>query len=116
MNHTASVAINGKTLAIGVLTVTACIFFVGLILVSQPPAYAIGQLDRGGDYIMLTQQLSTTTEGIVVIDAAAKQMIVYQYDYNNRSLDILKRVYLDQLPKPNRPAETEQRPTPGRRP
>jgi len=115
MNSAAVSTIDNRTLAIGVLSVTACIFFVGLVLVPQPPVYAIGQLDRGGDYIMLTQQLSTTTEGVVVIDAAAKQMIVYQYDYNNRALDILRRVYLDQLPKPTRSGEGEQRPGPGRR-
>ncbi len=113
MDHAPSSSLDAKALAIGVLTITACILFVGLILINQSPAYAIGMNDRGGDYIMLTQQLSDTTEGIVVIDAAAKQMIVYEYDYNNRSLDILRQVPLDQLPKA-RPAESEQRPAPSR--
>jgi hypothetical protein len=91
--------IDSKTFAIGVLSVTACVLFVGLILISQPPARAMGMNDRGADYVMLTQQLSPTSEGLVVIDAAAKQMIIYAYDYNNRSLDILRRVNLEQLPK-----------------
>ncbi len=103
--------LDAKVFAIGVLGITACVLFVGLILISQQPTYATGMNDRGGDYIMLTQQLSTTTEGIVVIDAAAKQLIVYDFDYNNRSLEILRRVYLDQLPRP-RATEGEQVPAP----
>lgn len=97
--------IDGKTLGIGVLSVTAAILFVGLMLVSnQPPrqAQAIGMNDRAGDYIMLTQQLSTTTEAVVVIDAAAKQMIAYEFDYNNKVLEILQRVNLADMPKPGR--------------
>ena len=92
-----------RTFAIGVLSVTACVLFVGLILVAQRPAYAIGMNDRGGDYILLTQQISTTSEAVVVIDAAAKQLIVYEFDYNNKNLNILRRVPLDQLPRPREP-------------
>jgi hypothetical protein len=87
-------------LATGALGLTACALFVALILVTQPAAQAIGMNDRGGDYIMLTQQLSSTTEGVVVIDAAAKQMIIYAFDYNTKTLEILRQVPLDQLPKP----------------
>ncbi len=92
--------IDTRTFAAGVLGITACILFVGLMFLASTPAGAIGMSDRGGDYIMLTQQLSSTTEGIVVIDAAAKQMIVYGFDYNNKTLEIIRRVPLDQLPKP----------------
>ena len=100
MSTTPSRPLDARTFAIGVLGITACVLFVGLILMQQQPAYAIGMNDRGGDYILLTQQLSTTTEGIVVVDAAAKQVVIYNFDYNNRSLEILRRIYLDQLPKP----------------
>lgn len=114
MTSAADHSVDQKAFVIGVLSVTACILFVGLILISQPPAYAIGMNDRGGDYIMLTQQLSTTTEGVVVIDAAAKRMVIYEYDYNNHSLEMLRQVPLDQLPTPRAPAE-EPQPTPRRR-
>jgi 5-bromo-4-chloroindolyl phosphate hydrolysis protein len=107
MSTTPSRPLDARIFAIGVLGITACVLFVGLILISQQPAYAIGMNDRGGDYIMLTQQLSTTTEGIVVVDAAAKQVIIYNFDYNNKALEILRRIYLDQLPKP-RATEAEQ--------
>lgn len=114
MSATPSRPLDARTFAIGVLGITACVLFVGLILIAQQPAYAIGMNDRGGDYIMLTQQLSTTTEGVAVVDAAAKQVVIYSFDYNNRSLEILRRIYLDQLPKP-RATDTEPPPVPRRR-
>lgn len=79
---------DGRLFAIGVLSVTACVLFVGFLLLSMTPspAYGIGQNDRGGDYIMLTQQLSTSTEGIVVVDAAVKRMTIYNYDYNKKTI------------------------------
>jgi len=100
MNATQN-TIDGKTFAIGVLSITACILFVGFLLIAATPtpAYGIGQIDRGGDYIMLTEQLSTTQEGVVVIDAATKQMSVYSLDVNRKQLVMLERnVPLSKLP------------------
>ena len=116
MNTTSPTTIDGQTFGIGVLSVTACVLLVGLLLVSMQaptPAYGIGTSDRGGDYIMITQQVSNTTEGVVVIDAAAKQLIVYAFDYNSKSLEILEQVSLDLLPKP-REREIDPRQQPGR--
>ena len=93
--------IDNKTLAIGVLSITACILFVGLLLVTmQPtPAYGIGQTDRGGDYIMLTQQLTNSQEGVLIIDAAARQMTLYALNGSNKQLQVLHaNIPLDQLP------------------
>jgi hypothetical protein len=110
MNANQTQAIDGKTFAIGVLTVTACILFIGFLLVGNAairPAYGFAMNDRGGDYILMTQQLSNSNESLVVIDAAAKRMIVYVFDYNDKALEILTPpVDLSQMPKPsdqNRP-------------
>jgi hypothetical protein len=100
MMHTGK-AIDTRTLALGVLSITACVLFVGLMLVSQQPAYGTGMNDRGGDYIMVTQQISSSSEAVVVIDAAAQMMIVYTFDYNNKRLEILERISLSQMPKRN---------------
>jgi uncharacterized membrane protein len=100
MNRPAN-TIDSKALAIGVLSITACILFVGLLMLTmQPqPAYGIGQIDRGGDYIMLTQQLSSSQEGVVIIDAASRQMTLYALDGSNKQLQILQsNIPLDQLP------------------
>ena len=95
-------SVDVRTFAIGVLSVTACVLFVGLLLVaSQPsPAYGIGQNDRGGDYVMLTQQLTSSNEGLIVVDAAAQKMILYGFDFNRKSLRIVDGFNLERLRKP----------------
>ena len=98
-----------RLFAIGILSVTAAVLFVGLMLVSQPEARATGMNDRGGDYIMLTQQISATSEGVVVVDASSKQMIIYEYDYNNRNLAIVQRVNLQDYSKIRGPEGTPPR-------
>ena len=87
-----SATIDGRTFAIGVLSVTACILFVGLLLITMTPksAYAFGQNDRSGDYIMLTQQLTNSQEGVVIIDAASRQMMLYAFNGSNKQLQVLQ--------------------------
>jgi len=96
-------AFDGRLLGISVLSVTACILLVGLVLLlarTPQPAYAIGQSDRGGDYIMLTEQISSSSEAVIVVDAAAQRMIIYGFDYNKKILEIVQQVPLDRLPGP----------------
>ena len=97
--------IDGRTLAIGVLSVTACILFVGFLLVTTftTPAHAIGMNDSAGDYKVATQQLTTSSEGVVVIDAAAKRLIVYGFDYNRKQLVPLSTFELERLQAPAPP-------------
>ncbi|MBN2446566.1 MAG: hypothetical protein JXO22_07570 [Phycisphaerae bacterium] len=84
-------AIDGKTFAIGVLSVTACILFVGFLLItlSPQPAYASRMNDRGSDYIMATQSISSSKEGLIVMDAAAKQMLLYVFDTTRREKQLM---------------------------
>ncbi len=93
--------IDEKSLAIGVLAVTACVLFVGLLLVGSQPraAMAIGQNDSSGDFKMLTQQVSNSTEVLVVIDAASQRMNLYRLDFSRRELQLVQpNIPLDQLP------------------
>ncbi len=105
MDTTRNTGVDGKTFAIGVLSVTACILFVGFMLLTMRPAQAIGLSDKAGDYKMLTQQLSSGTEGVVVIDGAARQLIVYAFDWNNKVLEIATQLDLSQIPKPREPGQ-----------
>ncbi len=101
--HTQRPNLDGRSLAIAVLSITACILFVGLLLIgNQPaPAYAIGQSDRGGDYIMLTMQLSNSQEGVVIVDAATRQMSLYALNGSNKRLQIVHpNINLAELPVP----------------
>lgn len=91
--------LDSRTFAIGVLSITGCVLFVGFLLLAANPrtAHAIGQSDRGGDYIMLTQQLSSSQEGVVVIDAAAQRLHLYGFDFNRKELVLVSRIPLDRL-------------------
>jgi hypothetical protein len=94
-------AVDVKTFAIGVLSVTATVLFVGFLMLAFTPrtAFGIGMSDRSGDYIIVTQQISNSIEGIVVIDAAAQRMNVYALDANTKRLGLIEQnLRLDNLP------------------
>ena len=98
--------IDSKRFTIGVLSVTATILFVGLVVLNQlPTAYAIGQTARGGDYVVSTAQVSNSVEAVYILDAAASKVIAYYYDTNRKRLEQLagfdlQRLREDQLPRP----------------
>ncbi|MCK4341258.1 MAG: hypothetical protein KAY37_05985 [Phycisphaerae bacterium] len=115
MDRNASATIDGKTFAIGILSVTACVLFVGFMLTTMQPAQAIGHSDRAGDYKMLTMQVSRTKEDVVILDAAAKRTIIYDFDQGTRALEIATLIPLDQLPKPREPDPGQQVPAGVRR-
>jgi hypothetical protein len=99
MNATAR-PLDARTLAIGVLSITACILFVGFLLISSSPtpAYGFGQNDRGGDYIILTQQLTGSSEALIVIDAASHRMVLYGFDITSKAIVPIQGIPLDELP------------------
>ncbi len=74
---------------IGVLSVTATILLVGVILATiggQNQAMASGQADRGGDYVVVTGQFTLNTELVYITDAAVKKLNVYSYDRTRRQI------------------------------
>ncbi len=82
---------DGKNLTIGVLSVTATILLVGIILTTvggHNVAVATIDTDRGGDYTIATGQFSQSTEQVYVIDAAARRLNAYSYDKTRRQLII----------------------------
>lgn len=91
---------NNQNLAIGVLTVTAVILFVGTILSTaggRSDAMAFGQLDRGGDYILLTGQFTENRELLYVTDAAAQRLNVYSYETSTRQFVLWDTVNLARM-------------------
>jgi hypothetical protein len=100
------VSLDARTFAIGVLSVTATVLFVGLLMLASTPraAHGIGMVDRAGDYIVVTQQISNSLEGIVVLDAAAKRMNIYALDANTKRIGLIEQnIRLDQLPGARQP-------------
>lgn len=88
--------ISRDTLAIGVLSITATILLVGvLVVVSMPtPAAAIGETDRGGDYVMVTSQFMNNWEVLFVTDGAVGRMAAYFYNLNNQTIQLWDAVEL----------------------
>ncbi len=84
---------NSKDLAIGILSITATILFVGLLLVSlahPESAYAFGQNATGGDYVVATSQLDAGAELVYVLDAGAERLNVYGFDMNVGRIELVK--------------------------
>lgn len=108
--------IDGKTFVIGVLSVTACILFIGFMLITTQSAQAVGMNDEAGDYKMLTMQINRSTELVVITDAAAERAIFYGFDYSQKRLEMLATIPLKDLPKPPEPAGDEPAPARRRRP
>lgn len=106
--------LDGKSLAIGVLSVTAAVFLAAFLLLTTltKPAQAIGMNDSGGDYKMLTQQLTSSQEGIVIMDLAAQRMVLYGFDYSRKELMPLSGFELKDLRKPLQSGKPRPTPNP----
>lgn len=82
---------DSKNFAIGILSTTAVILLVGLVLVqSRPePAYGFGMNAQGGDYLLTTGQLQPSQEVLYVIDAASERLLVYGFDMGRKQIAIV---------------------------
>jgi hypothetical protein len=89
---------DNRNLTIGILCVTATILFVGVVLSTtggRNEAMAIGQLDRGGDYVVVTGQFSESQELVYVTDAAAQRLNAYSYDAKIRQFTLWDSIDLN---------------------
>ncbi len=100
-----------ERLSIGVLSITAVILLVGVVVVSvvNDRAMAIGMSDRGGDYILVTMQFNIGTENVVVTDAAAQRMNVYGLNLSTKRVDIWTWADLRQLQRKAQPPQRRRR-------
>ena len=75
-----------KNLAIGVLSITAMVLLVGLVIVSrQPSAFAAaGPGIQTGDYILTTGQFLPDEDLLYVVDAVQERLVVYRFDVRSR--------------------------------
>ncbi len=97
---------DNQSYTIGVLSITAAVLLVGVILIPDRAgnsAMAFGQLDRGGDYIILTGQFNENSELIYITDAAARRLNVYSYDPTTRQIIVWDSVDMARLDMAARP-------------
>ena len=89
--------IDRNDLAIGVLSVTAVVLFVSLILVqaTTTPALAGGMTAQGGGFVMTVGALTIGDEEIVyLVDTSSNKMVTYRFDPASRQIAVLQGVDL----------------------
>jgi hypothetical protein len=103
-----------KNLTIGVLSTTAAIMLVGLVLVTcrTSPVIAAGMTEHGGDYIMTVGASPQADEQFLyVIDVPLQKMVVYRfvYDSTRAAVDMLQGIDLGEFrEKAGQPAGRRQ--------
>jgi len=92
---------DSKNFAIGVLSTTAVILLVGVLIIhgNSKPAFASGMTASGGKYILTVGSVSINDEELVfVIDTGAKKMLAYRFDTGGGQIQIVSGVNLADLP------------------
>ncbi len=92
-----------RNFAIGVLSTTAAIMLVGLVLVTTRPTQvsAAGMTATGGDYIMSVGTTPQTDEEyLFVVDVPMQKMVVYRFDANKSIVDLIQGIDLSEFRKP----------------
>jgi len=106
---------NSKDLTIGILSTTAAILLVGLLVVHAlpEPVHASGMGSIGGDYVLTVgTDVSADQELLYLVDAPQEKMIVYRFDGGRGSIEIVQGIEF----KPLRDAAAAQpAQQPGRR-
>jgi|CXWL01.1.fsa_nt_gi hypothetical protein len=105
-----------RNFAIGVLSTTAAIMLVGLVLVTTrpTPVSAAGMTATGGDYIMsvgTTPQMDE--EYLFVVDVPTQKMAVYRFDASKGVVDLIQGIDLSEFRK--QPGQPPPGKPPGRR-
>ena len=105
-----------RNFAIGVLSTTATILLVGVVLLYSRPndVRADGMTVSGGGYIMTVGSLTRNDEDIVyVLDTATDKMLVYRFDAQRRQIEMLQGMDLAELRQDSKSPDGQQ-PTPSR--
>lgn len=92
-----------RDFAIGVLSTTAAILLVGLLLVQTAPAPVLADgmtTSSGGNYVLTVGGVTQADEEFVyVLDSAADKMIVYRFDAHQREIQVVQGVDLAEIRK-----------------
>ena len=106
---------DSKNLAIGVLSTTAVILLVGLLVIhTRPvPALADGMTVTGGDYLLTVGSVTKGDEELLfVLDAPLEKLITYRFDVNRKEIQVVQGIDLAELRRTTSPSS---QPTGGRK-
>jgi hypothetical protein len=90
---------DSKNFAIGVLSTTATVLLVGVVLLYSraDDVRADGMTASGGGYVVTVGSLTQGDEELVyVLDTASDKLVVYRFDGNRRQIEILQGIDLVQ--------------------
>jgi len=96
---------DSKNFAIGILSTTAVILLVGVVVVhTRPgPAFADGMTIVGRDYSLVVGALTNTDEELLyVINAPTNKLAVYRFDPAAKAIELLEGVDLAEMRKASR--------------
>lgn len=93
---------NSRNLAIGVLSITAVILLVGLIMVnvSPTPALASEASSLGGDFTITVGRVTNDTELVYVLDNVTQRLLAYSIARKTGAVAIVDKLDLGQLVGP----------------
>ena len=89
-----------KDLAIGILSVTAVVMFVALVLLhvlSPQPAWAGAQSASAGPYVVSTQRMDDNSELLVIMNTSVQTMNYYIFNNATRRIDLLQTIDVQDL-------------------
>ena len=113
---------DSKNYAIGILSTTAVILLVGLVIINTRPlpAVAAGMTTTSGDYVLTVGTATIGNEEVLyVVDAPQQRMIAYRFDGARRQVQVVDGVDLKELRDAAAAATqqgSQQKPKRGRRP
>jgi len=102
---------DSKNFAIGVLSTTATILLVGVILLYSRTdiVRADGMTASGGGYVVTVGNLTWNDEELVyVIDATTDKMIVYRFDGNRRQIELVQGIDFSEMKRASTPADPQR--------
>lgn len=111
---------NARNFSIGILSTTAAILFVGLLLLQNqsPTAYGEGMTTSSANYVLTVGRLSQGDEELLyLIDTASDKLIAYRFEATRKQIEIVQGIDLGELRRATTPASTPSQPNkPGQRP
>jgi len=102
---------DSKNFTIGVLSTTATILLVGVILVHSRSneALANGMTTSGGGYAVTVGNLTQHDEELVyVIDSSTDKMIVYRFDGSRHQIELVQGIDFAEMKRASTPADPQQ--------
>lgn len=102
---------DSRNFTIGVLSTTAAILLVGVVIVQSQPqgAWASGMTASGGKYVLTVgRDISGDQELVYVIDTGTQRMGVYRFNANRQQIELVQGIELDKLREANAAAGKKQ--------